>query len=62
MMMNSSEAILDCGGKRSATPLSDCTNGGVARRLPPQSKSVHWQSLILLHEELPPISLRVGHL
>jgi len=37
---------LDCGGKRSATPLSDRTNSGIALHLPPQSKSVHWQALI----------------
>jgi len=46
MTMNSSGAILDCGGKRSATPLSDRTNSGVALHLPPQSKSVHWQAQI----------------
>jgi len=46
MTMNSSGAILDCGGKRSATPLSDRTNSGVTVHLPPQSKTVHWQSLI----------------
>ena len=46
MTMNSSGAILDWGGKRSATPLSDRTNSGVTVHLPPQSKSVHWQSLI----------------
>jgi hypothetical protein len=44
--MNSSGAILDCGGKRIATPLSDRTNSGVALQLLPQSKSVHFQALI----------------
>ena len=39
---------LDCGGKRSATPLSDRRKSGVALRLPPQSKSVRWQSLIIV--------------
>jgi len=38
--------ILDRGGKRSATPLSDRRKSGVALRLPPQFKSVYWQSLI----------------
>jgi len=43
---------LDCGGKRSATPLSDRRKSGVALRLPPQSKSVHWQALIASRERL----------
>ena len=38
--------ILDCGRKRSATPLSNRRKSGVALRLPPQSKSVQWQALI----------------
>jgi len=33
---------LDCGGKRSATPISDGIKSGVALRLPPQSKTLHW--------------------
>src|SRR5262245_46374183 len=46
--------ILDCGGKRSATPLSDrralseCRKSGVALRLPPQSKTAHLQMLLVL--------------
>ena len=40
------QVILDCGGKRSATPLSDRRKSGVALRLPPQSKTAHWQDLI----------------
>jgi len=36
----SGEAILDCGGKRSATPLLLRSESGVALRLPPQSKSL----------------------
>jgi len=39
-----SERILDCGGKRSATPLSDHRKSGVALRLPPQSKGVYWHT------------------
>jgi len=41
------KVILDCGGKRSATPLSDHQKSRVALHLPPQSKTVHWQSLIV---------------
>jgi len=35
-------SILDCGGKRSATPLSDRSKSGVALCSPPQPKSVRW--------------------
>jgi len=58
MTMNSSGAILDCGGKRSATPLSDRTNSGVALHLPPQSKGVHWQSLIGFRDRRKFLGLR----
>jgi len=60
MTMNSSGAILDCGGKRSATPLSDRTNSSVTVHLPRQSKSVHWQSLIVLHKKPAIIKVFVG--
>ena len=36
--------ILDCGGKRSATPLLTPSESGVALRLPPQSKRVCYQA------------------
>jgi hypothetical protein len=38
--------ILDCGGKRSATPLSDRQKSDVTLHLPPQSQTVHWQPLL----------------
>ena len=37
--------LLDCGGKRSATPLLD-RKSGVALRLPPQSKNAFLQSIL----------------
>ena len=40
------ESFLDCGGKQSATPLSDRNKSGVALRLPPQSKRARWQQLL----------------
>jgi len=44
--MNPSVTNLDCGGKRSATPLLLRSESGVALRLPPQSKNVLWHSPI----------------
>jgi len=44
--------ILDCGGKRSATPLSDRRKSGVALRLPPQSKAFIGKSLIFSRDVL----------
>jgi hypothetical protein len=46
MTMNSSGAILDCGGKRTATPLSDRTNSGGHDALAARIQTVHWQAVI----------------
>jgi len=52
--------ILDCGGKRSATPLFRRSESGVALRLPPQSKSVHWHSLIVSAHAVHPSLIPPG--
>jgi len=38
MIRDCQRTLLDCGGKRSATPLLRRSESGVALRLPPQSK------------------------
>jgi len=43
MLMNPSEPF-GLRRKRNATPLSDRRKSGVALRLPPQSKTAHWQA------------------